>query len=90
MINVDQVIALDGVRQFLKLHATCGGAFVDTAELPTGTGYRVLAACHCGDTVEYWLPEGVLPRHRFVDTITDAPTPLPLPRRRPARPRKVA
>ena len=55
MRTVDEAVAIEGIRRFLKLHATCGHAAVDTPELPGGTGYRVVAACRCGETMEFWL-----------------------------------
>jgi hypothetical protein len=57
MISFDQVTAIDSIRQFLKLHATCGRTFLDVPALPDGRGHRVLAACSCGDTIERWLTE---------------------------------
>jgi hypothetical protein len=69
MIPPDQAIAIDGIRQFLKLHATCGGAAVDTPGLPDGRGYRAVAACRCGDTVEFWLTDALLPRQHVITAV---------------------
>jgi hypothetical protein len=55
MMHADDSVAVEGIKRFLKLHATCGRLSLDIPELPGGTGYRALAACLCGDTVEYWL-----------------------------------
>lgn len=73
MILPDQAIAVDGIRQFLKLHATCGGAALDTPGLPGGTGYRAVAACRCGDTAEYWLTDALFPRRHLVRAIASRP-----------------
>jgi hypothetical protein len=73
MTPVSEPLAIEGIRRFLKLHATCGGAALDTPDLPRGTGYRVVAACRCGDTAEYWLTDTVLPRHHLVSALTDPP-----------------
>jgi hypothetical protein len=63
---LDPATAIDGLRQFFKLHATCGGTCYDTPDLP-GPGYRVIAACRCGDTVEYWLADGALSPRQLLD-----------------------
>lgn len=55
MVSLDPAVAVEGLRQFLKRHATCGGTALDTPDLPGGTGYRVVVGCRCGDTAEYWL-----------------------------------
>jgi len=60
-MDLDRAVAVDGIRQFLKLHDGCGSVVFDTPPLPGGTGYRAVAACRCGDTVEYWLTHTVLP-----------------------------
>jgi len=57
MIDLDRAHAIDGIHQFLKLHATCGRTFLDAPALPDGRGHRVVAACSCGDTIERWLTE---------------------------------
>jgi hypothetical protein len=62
--------AIDGIRRFFKLHATCGGTLFDTPELPDGSGYRAVVACRCGDTAEYWLVHVFLPREQLVDAVT--------------------
>jgi hypothetical protein len=59
-------LAIDGIRQFFKLHASCGGACYDTPELPAG-GYRAVAACRCGDTVEFWLVDPALPPRDLIE-----------------------
>jgi len=69
MMPPDQAIAVDGIRQFLKLHATCGGAALDTPGLPGGIGYRAVAGCRCGDTVEYWLNDVLLPRQQLMTAV---------------------
>ena len=71
MISVDETIAIEGVRRFLKLHATCGHAAVDTPPLPGGTGYRVVAACRCGDTAEYWLTAGFVSSSLLAEVVTE-------------------
>ena len=68
MRDLDPTIALDGIRQFLKLHASCGGAFYDTPDLPDRAGYRAVAACRCGDTVEFWLTGTVLSPRRLLES----------------------
>jgi hypothetical protein len=73
MLPPDQAIAIDGIRQFLKLHATCGGASMDTPGLPGDTGYRAVAACRCGDTAEYWLTDALLPRQHLVRALASRP-----------------
>ena len=62
----DPAVAVDGIRQFLKLHASCYGVAVDTPDLPREGGYRAVVACHCGDTIEYWLTDALLPRHHLL------------------------
>jgi hypothetical protein len=69
MIPPDQDVAIEGLRQFLKLHATCGSAALDTPDLPDGAGYRAVAACRCGDTVEYWLADALLRRQHLVSAV---------------------
>ena len=71
MISVDETIAIEGIRRFLKLHATCGHAAVDAPPLPSGTGYRVVAACRCGDTAEYWLTAGFVSSSLLAAVATD-------------------
>ena len=66
MRDLDPTLAIDGLRQFLKLHATCGGAVYDTPELPQ-SGYRAIAACRCGDTIEYWLSDSGLTPRRLIE-----------------------
>ena len=66
MSHLDPVLAIDGIRQFLKLHATCGGTSYDTPALPT-SGYRAIAACRCGDTLEYWLTDATLSPRELVE-----------------------
>jgi hypothetical protein len=74
MMDFDPTLAVDGIRQFLKLHATCGGTFFDAPALPDRHGYRALAACRCGDTVEYWLNDAVLPARQLLTAARrDAP-----------------
>ena len=73
MTLADQT-AIDGIRRFFKLHATCGGVVVDTPDLPNGHGYRVVTACRCGDTAEYWLVHAVLPRHQLLNAVTPRAT----------------
>ncbi|HYE91925.1 MAG TPA: hypothetical protein VEA38_12930 [Terriglobales bacterium] len=68
-MNLDQSVAVDGIRQFLKLHHGCGGVVFDTPSLPSGTGYRAVAACRCGDTVEYWLTHAVIPPHHLTAAV---------------------
>src|SRR6185436_10384637 len=34
MSSVDETVAMEGIRRFLKLHATCGHAAVDAPPLP--------------------------------------------------------
>jgi hypothetical protein len=60
---------IDGIRQFFKLHATCGGFVLDTPDLPNGKGYRVVAACRCGDTTEYWLVDALLSPQQLVSAV---------------------
>ena len=83
MIGVDEAAVIEGVRQFLKLHATCGHAAVDTPELPGGAGYRVIAACRCGETTEYWLRAALFPQTLLAAALADPPGP-PRPRSRKA------
>jgi hypothetical protein len=73
MVPSDQAVAVDGIRQFLKLHATCGGTMFDTPDLPRGSGYRALAACRCGDTAEYWLTDALLPRQHLLSAVATRP-----------------
>ena len=81
MISVDETIAIEGIRRFLKLHATCGHAVVDTPPLPGGTGYRVVAACRCGDTAEYWLTAGFVSSSLLAAVVTEQqPEPARIPR----------
>ena len=81
MLDPNPAVAVEGVRQFLKRHATCGGVFLDTPATPGGAGYRALAACRCGETAEYWLTNAVLSPMQFVEALScrapaaaDAPT----------------
>ena len=83
MQTVDEAVAIEGIRRFLKLHATCGHAAVDTPELPGGTGYRVVAACRCGETMEFWLTAAPFSSSLLAAVITDDP-PTP-PGKRPRR-----
>jgi hypothetical protein len=80
MRHVDEAVAIEGIRRFLKLHATCGHAALDTPELPGGTGYRVIAACRCGDTMEYWLTSAAFPQSLLAAV---APEPPRAPGKRP-------
>lgn len=73
MIPSDQAVAIDGIRQFLKLHATCGGTVLDTPDLPGGIGYRAVAACRCGDTAEYWMTDALFPRQQLMPALTKRP-----------------
>jgi hypothetical protein len=73
MTFADQPPAIDGIRRFFKLHATCGGVALDTPDLPGGRGYRAVAACRCGDTTEYWLTDE-LPRQQLVSALTPRST----------------
>jgi hypothetical protein len=70
MTSADQTPAIEGIRRFFKLHATCGGIALDTPELPNGVGYRAVAACRCGDTAEYWLVDAFLSRQQLVSAVT--------------------
>ena len=71
MVPSDHAATVENIRQFLKLHATCGGFELDTPDLPGGTGYRALLACLCGETAEFWGHDGLLPRQQLVDTLTN-------------------
>jgi hypothetical protein len=84
MVNEDEAVVIEGVRRFLKLHATCGHAAVDTPELPGGTGYRVVVACRCGETTEYWLNAGLFPRTLLAAAVSDQAGPPRPPSRRAA------
>jgi hypothetical protein len=64
----DPLVAIVGIRRFLKLHATCYGVAVDTPDVPGG-GYRAVIACHCGHTIEYWLTDALIPRHQLVTAV---------------------
>jgi hypothetical protein len=66
----DPAVAIEGIRQFLKLHATCYGVSVDTPDLPRDGEYRAVVACRCGDTIEYWLADGMLPRQHLLTAIS--------------------
>ena len=65
----DPAVAVEGIRQFLKLHATCYGVAVDTPDLPRDGGYRAIVACHCGETIEYWMTDALLPRQQLIATV---------------------
>ena len=67
MRELEPAIAVDGIKQFLKLHLGCGGAWYDTPDLPGRAGYRAMAACRCGDSVEYWLTGAVMSPRRFLE-----------------------
>ncbi len=67
-MHPDEALVIDSLRQFMKLHATCGSVAIDTPPAPVG-GYRALAACRCGDTVEYWMPAALLLPHQLVDAL---------------------
>lgn len=84
MIGVDEAAAIDGIRRFLKLHATCGHAAVDTPELPGGTGYRVIAACRCGETMEFWLTAALFPQSLLAAAVADQAGPSRTPGRKVA------
>jgi hypothetical protein len=81
MPHLEPALAIDGIRQFLKLHASCGGACYDTPDTPGG-GYRTIAACRCGDTVEFWLSDAALPPRDLVEAAlaprVENPRPLAL------------
>jgi hypothetical protein len=66
----DQGAAVDEIRRFFKLHATCGGFVLDTPPLPNGGGYRVVAACRCGDTTEHWLMGTLLSPQELVTAVS--------------------
>jgi hypothetical protein len=72
MYDLDPTVAIDGIRQFLKLHATCGGACYDTPELRHGAGYRAVVACRCGDTIEFWLRDAVLCSDQLIEAAVAA------------------
>jgi hypothetical protein len=75
MTFAEQSPAIDGIRRFFKLHATCGGGFVlDTPELPNGGGFRVVAACRCGDTAEHWVIDAFLSPQQLVSAVTPPAT----------------
>jgi len=65
----DPMVAVEGIRQFLKLHATCYGISVDTPDLPGVGEYRAVVACRCGDTVEYWLADFLMPRQHLLHAV---------------------
>ena len=65
----DPAVAVEGIRQFLKLHATCYGISIDTPDLPRDGQYRAVVACRCGDTVEYWLEDGLLLRQHLLSAV---------------------
>ena len=65
----DPAIAVEGIRQFLKLHATCYGISLDTPDLPRGGEYRAVVGCRCGDAIEYWLPDALLPRQQLLSAV---------------------
>ena len=66
----DPAVAIEGIRQFLKLHASCYGLSLDTPDLPRGGGeYRAVVACGCGDTIEYWLPDALLHREQLLSAV---------------------
>jgi hypothetical protein len=65
----DPAVAIEGIRQFLKRHATCFGISLDTPDLPRSGEYRALAACRCGETIEYWIEDALLPRQDLVDAV---------------------
>ena len=44
MLDPNPAVAVEGVRQFLKRHATCGGVFLDTPATPGGAGYQNLCS----------------------------------------------
>jgi hypothetical protein len=67
----DPAVAIAGIREFLGLHATCVGLSLDTPDLPRDGEYRALAACRCGETVEYWLEDGLLPRETLMEAVLD-------------------
>ena len=69
----DRAVAVEGMRRFLKLHATCYGVSIDTPELPRPGHYRVVIACRCGHTIEYWLDDAVLPRQQIIAALTGRP-----------------
>jgi hypothetical protein len=72
MIPPDQAAAIEGLRDFLKRHATCGGTAFDTPGLPDRVGYRAVAACRCGETVEYWVTDALLPPPHLVAVVAAA------------------
>ncbi len=65
----DPAVVIEGIRQFLKLHASCYGISLDTPDLPRDGEYRAIVACRCGDTVEYWLPDALLPRQQLLGSV---------------------
>ena len=65
----DPAVAIEGVREFLEHHAACYGVSVDTPSLRRDGDYRVVVACRCGDTVEYWLADAVLHRQHLLTAI---------------------
>jgi hypothetical protein len=65
----DPAVAIEGIREFLEIHATCVGISLETSNLPRDGEYRAVAACRCGESVEYWLEEGLLPRQALVKAI---------------------
>jgi hypothetical protein len=71
MVPSDHAATVENIRQFLKLHATCGGVELDTPDLPSGAGYRAVLACRCGETGEYWGHDALLPRQHLIATLTD-------------------
>ena len=75
MSDRDPAVAIDGIRQFLKLHTGCGSTCYDTPDLPGGSGYRAVAACRCGDTVEFWVSGGALSPRQLLEAATSQPLP---------------
>jgi hypothetical protein len=66
----DPAVAVEGIKQFLKLHASCYGVSLDTPDLPRDGEYRAVVACRCGDTIEYWLTDAQLPREHLLRAVT--------------------
>ena len=73
MRELEPAIAVDEIKQFLKLHLGCGRVWYDIPDLPGRAGYRAIAACRCGDTVEYWLTGAVLSPSRFLEAAAVGP-----------------
>ena len=44
--------AVRTLHDFAKLHDLCGGFAVDTPTLRGAAGFRLIAACRCGDNIE--------------------------------------